>query len=93
MSKPPTASGISRLLSAAGFKRSERQIGGFGNGFVAEKIYDRDGAVRIRHRFWSLGANRDDALPHLAAYSVAIEAAGWAVEFGEWNLIVTAKED
>ena len=37
--KTPTASGISRLLSAAGFKRSERQIGGFGDGFVAEKIY------------------------------------------------------
>ena len=89
--KTPTASGISRLLAAAGFKRSERQIGGFGTGYVAEKIYGRDGVVRVRHRFWSMGANRDDALPHLAAYAVAIEAAGWAVEFGSWELIVTAK--
>lgn len=89
--KPPTPQGISALLKRAGFKRSERQIGGFGNGFVAEKIHGRDDAIRVRHRFWSMRANRDDALPHLAAYSVAIEAAGWAVEFGSWELIVTAK--
>ena len=90
--RPTTPQGISALLKRAGFKRSERQIGGFGNGFTAEKIYSRDGAVRVRHRFWSMGANRDDALPHLAAYAVAIEAAGWAVEFGSWELIVVSAE-
>ena len=87
--KTPTASGISRLLAAAGFRRSERQIGGYGSDFVVAKTED---TIRVRHRFWSMGANRDDALPHLAAYSVAIEAAGWAVEFGSWELTVTAKE-
>lgn len=88
--KTPTASGISRLLAAAGFKRSERQIGGFGNGFVAEKIHARPGTVRVRHRFWSMGGG--DYAPWLAKYAEAIAAAGWAVEDRERDLIVTAKE-
>ena len=90
--KTPTASGISRLLAAANFKRSERQIGGYGSGFVAEKT---EGAVRVRHRFWSMGGG--DAEPWLAKYAEAITAAGWAVRteddsFGRPVLIVTAKE-
>lgn len=56
--KTPSASGISRLLAAAGFRRSEREIGGYGSGFVAERT---EGAVRVRHRFWSMGGgNAED---------------------------------
>ena len=43
---------------------------------MAEKIYSRDDAVRVRHRFWSMGANRDDALPHLAACPCGCPARG-----------------
>lgn len=90
--KTPTASGISRLLAAAGFKRSERQIGGYGSGFVAET---RD-AVRVWHRFWSMGGG--DAAPWLAKYAEAITAEGWTVRtendaFGRPVLIVTAKPE
>lgn len=88
--KPPTASAISRLLAAAGFKKSERQIGGFGTGYVVSKDFRREGAVRVTQRFWSLGSSRDDAIPYLAAYANAITPAGWNVEFGDWELIVTA---
>jgi len=91
--KTPSASGISRLLSAAGHKRSERQIGGFGSGFVAAST---EYAVRVRHRFWSMGGG--DAAPWLAKYAATITAAGWAVRaaddpLGHPCLIVTAKED
>ena len=92
-SKSPTAQGISRVLKEAGFKRSERQIGGFGSGFVAASTED---AVRVRHRFWSMGGG--DAAPWLEKYAEAITAAGWTVRpaddpLGHPCLIVTAKED
>ena len=90
--KTPTASGISRLLAAAGFRRSERQVGGYGSGFVAAKTED---AIRVRHRFWSMGGG--DAAPWLEKYAEVITAAGWAVRagndaLGQPCLIVTAKE-
>lgn len=93
MTKTPTVSGVSRRLAAAGFRRSERQIGGYGSGYVAEKT---EGAVRVRHRFWSMGGG--DAAPRLAEYAQAITAAGWMVRtendpLGRPCLIVTAKAD
>ena len=93
--KIPTASGISRLLATAGFKRSERQVGGYGSGFVAEKDRTTEGALRVWHRFWSMGGG--DAAPWLAKYAGAIAAEGWTVRagndpFGKPCLIVTAKE-
>lgn len=89
--KAPTASGISHLLATAGFRRSERQIGGYSNGFVAASTED---AVRVRHRFWSMGGG--DAAPWIAKYAEAITAAGWMVRtendpLGRPCLIVTAK--
>jgi hypothetical protein len=86
--KPPTPQAVSALLKRAGFKRSERQIGGFGDGFVAEKDWTAKGAVRVGHRFWSLRGG--DRGPWLAKYAEAITAAGWAVEAGERELVVTA---
>lgn len=90
--KTPTASGISRLLAKAGFKRSERQIGGYSSGFVAAATED---SIRVRHRFWSMGGG--DAAPWIAKYAEAITAEGWVVRaendpLGKPCLIVTAKE-
>ena len=89
-SKTPTAPGISHLLASAGFKRSERQTGGYGSGFVVAKTED---AIRVRHRFWSMGGG--DAAPWLEKYAEAITAAGWAVRtendaLGHPCLIVTS---
>ena len=90
--KTPTASGISRLLATAGFRRSERQIGGYSSGYVAEKHNAAEGAVRVRHRFWSMGGG--DAAPWIAKYAETITAAGWDVKTNvRGELIVTAKAE
>ena len=89
--KPPTPQGISVLLKRAGFKHSERQIGGYGNGYVAEKSYAHPETVLVRHRFWSMGGG--DHAPWLAKYADAITDAGWVVATDSElpRLIVTAK--
>jgi hypothetical protein len=90
--KTPTASGISRLLSAAGFKRSE-QLPGYGGSGTGYRVTGTPGSgiVAVKHHFWSM-SGRQDPGPCLAKYAEAITAAGWNVEVGERALIVTAKE-
>jgi hypothetical protein len=90
--KNPTPQGISALLRKAGFNRSERQgrAGGSSSGFRVGTDWTRTGAVRVRHVFWSMGGG--DAAPWLAKYARTITEAGWTVEAGTYELIVTAKE-
>jgi hypothetical protein len=95
--KPPTASGISRLLSAAGFKRSESRPGPLTpptEGFtVSAQMFGR---VRIEHKTgYDRGVNADKRRAEmLGKYTGTLVAMGFAVERDElWHgLIVTAKE-
>jgi hypothetical protein len=97
--KTPTASGISRLLAAAGFERSESsatRIKGWRNysaGYSATG--DGPGVVRVRHRFED---RRDQLDPEkyrvaLQRYATVLALHGYATEIDGWDLIVTAKED
>jgi len=103
-SKPPTASGISRLLKAAGFERSESsatRIKGWRNyseGFMVTS-HDPGRAVCVEHKTgYDRGPNaakrRDEMLTEYAGF---FAAAGYSAERDEsWafpRLIVTAKED
>ena len=79
MSKPktPTASGISRLLSAAGFTRSE-SVGRAGtcSGFEVRKNFAQEGSVRVRYysrMSASHEAQRDAYSKHFGAAFVAEE--------------------
>jgi hypothetical protein len=97
MSKPktPTASGISRLLAKAGFKRSESRPGPLTpptEGFtVNDQMFGR---VRIEHKTgFSRGANADARRDEmLGKYTAFLVAAGYAVERDElWHgLLVEA---
>jgi hypothetical protein len=91
--KTPTASGVSRLLASHGFKRSDRNLGGFGNGYATGKSPAEPGTVLVRHRFWSAGGG--NCAPWLAKYAEAIDAAGFAVRTDPDfpRLIVTAKTE
>ena len=89
--KTPTASGISRLLATAGHRRAAVEVrarGGHCSGFRVTKNYSS--GVRVRHVF--LTGGRQDPEPHLAGYAKTITEAGWTVEAGTYELIVTAKE-
>jgi len=90
--KPPTASGISRLLSAAGHTRAVVKMRGGCSGFRASTA--DPGTVWVWH-YSMLGASRNREAGMLARYATAITDAGWAVETDadRDRLIVTAKED
>ena len=90
--KTPTASGISRLLAKAGFKRAAVEVrgrGGHRSGFRVTKNYSS--GVRVRHVF--LTGGRQDPNIHLARYARTITEAGWTVEAGTYELIVSAKPE
>jgi len=72
--KPPTPQGVSALLKRAGFST----------------VYAREGAVRVKHLFWSMRATPEQHAAKLAPYAKAIAEAGWSVETAEYELIVTA---
>ncbi len=94
-SKPrtPTASGISRLLATAGFERAVTERFTLMPGFFATASRARPAAVRVGYRTAHINdhaqATRTD---FLAEYAKTITEAGWAVEAGTYELIVTAKE-
>lgn len=91
--KTPTASGISRLLAAAGFERSTSEGGGLmGTGFEVTGG-PRPGVVWVHwnSRLMQGAANRRPR--ELAAYAAAIAGAGYATEVGEYRLVVTAKAE
>ena len=91
--KTPTASGISRLLAKAGHIRAEIDRFTLTSGFFARASRDRPAAVRVGFRAAHVNSHtatiRSD---FLAAYAKIITEAGWTVEAGTYELIVTAKE-
>ncbi len=100
--KTPTPQGISRLLAAAGFRRSESSgtaIRGWRNhssGYVVRKGQE-PGQVRVHHEtglFRTEGTDRERRAETEEAYAKAIEAAGWSVLRQEGGyfapLIITA---
>ena len=93
--KTPTPQGISHLLKLAGFDRAVRatQSGArhARSGFMVSKDLRRDGAVMVRHSFL-LRSTPEQHAAKLAAYAKTITEAGWTVEAGTYELIVTAKE-
>lgn len=93
--KTPTPQGISALLRKAGFERSvsRPRNQGSSSGFIVGKCYDDEGAVQVRHHFWSMGTPLDRYEEKLAAYAEAITAAGFAAERGWHRLIVRAKAE
>jgi len=89
--KTPTASGISRLLAKAGFERSVRKVRNGRSGFLVTKDRARTGQVRVRYYSWmNMGTPYGTCRERIAAYARAITEAGWTVEAGEYELIVTA---
>ncbi len=89
----PTPQGISALLKRAGFTRSEpMERSGRNSGFLVNRDHGHGGTVRVRHYFRMMGADQDGSIrkEKLAAYTKTITEAGWAVEAGEHELIVTA---
>lgn len=95
--KTPTPQGISALLRKAGFARSDSRPRGQGSssGFTVGKVYGSEGAVQVRHHFWSMGTPLDRYEEKLTAYAEAITAAGFAAERdpGWHRLIVRAKDE
>lgn len=102
--KQPTAQGISRLLGAVGFEKSESsatRIKGWRNsseGFEARKDH-YTGGVEVAHR---TGYDRGEAgrarrTEMLGRYAEAIRAAGWNVTASERGIgdtiTVTAKSE
>ena len=90
--KTPTASGISRLLAKAGFERAQVQRFTLTSGFFAATSRAHPAAVRVGYRAAHINdhaqATRTD---FLAAYAKTITEAGWTVEAGTYELVVTAK--
>jgi hypothetical protein len=85
--KVPTASGISRLLSAAGHTRAVVKLRGGCSGF---RVSNADpGAVWVWH-YSVLGTSRNREAEMLAKYATVITDAGYAVEtYTHDRLIVT----
>jgi hypothetical protein len=93
--KAPTASGISRLLAAAGFERAAIRLRGGNSGFQVTKCRTRNDAVKV-HQYFQLSATDSPAERYrgmLRRYAKAIEAAGYGTEVYTYHLIVTAKAE
>ena len=96
MSKPrtPTASGISRLLAAAGHTRAVSKLRGGVSGYSVSK-YGAGPAIEVRYSSISMGVSDEYRCSMLIRYVKTIAEAGYAAEplIGPPRLIVTAKED
>jgi hypothetical protein len=88
--KTPTASGISRLLAAAGFERAVISIMGGNSGFQVTKCKAREGGVKVRQYFYLGGVPDERYREMLRRYAKAIEGAGYCTEGGTYHLVVTA---
>lgn len=90
----PTPQGISALLKRAGFTRSDSTGGGgAGSGYVVslERARGKAASVRVRYHSRSAGwsSSPEYVKEKLAQYTEILAAAGWTVEAGEYELIVT----
>jgi hypothetical protein len=92
VSKPPTPQAVSAPLRKAGFTRAVTAIRGGCSGFVVTADRARDGSVRVRYRSWSMGAVDQGAREWITRYAKAITGAGWTVDAGTYELVVTAPE-
>lgn len=89
-SKTPSASAISRLLSAAGFEKAVVKMRGGCSGFDVHAD-SSTGNVRVKHYSNTMGPSSDPLA--LTAYAKAITEAGYDVlKPSPRFLIVTAKE-
>jgi len=94
--KPPTPQDIiSALLKRAGFTRSDSTGGGgAATGYVVslERAVGKAASVRVRYHSRSAGwsSSPEYVKAKLDAYAKTITEAGWTVEAGEYELIVTA---
>ena len=99
-SKTPTASGISRLLSAAGFERSESsttRIRGWHNhseGFsvTTDYVVGVGDCISVSYNRGRLPPSEADRIRpgELASYAEAIASKGYSAEVARDRLIVTA---
>jgi hypothetical protein len=89
--KTPTASGISRLLSAAGHTRAVVKLRGGCSGF---RVSNADPGTVWAWHYSMLGTSRNCEAGMLARYATVITDAGYAVESdaARDRLIVTAKQ-
>jgi hypothetical protein len=87
--RPSAQKAVTAILLAAGFKDATGP-GPFRDGFAVTGHPHDFEAVRVRHSFRSMTRRAADLGPALARYASVIEAAGWAVETGRYDLTVTA---
>src|SRR5579859_6263361 len=91
-SKTPTASGISRLLAAAGFTRAIPLLRGGVSGFGVSGL----GAdVEVRYSSVTIGTSNERRYAELARYAKVLELHGYAVRTDPSlpRLIVTTKTE
>jgi hypothetical protein len=85
--KTPTPQGISALLRKAGHSRAVIKIRGGRAGFDVHTDLST-GNVKVEHYALTMGGYSE---VKLAEYAKTITEAGWTVEAGTYELIVTAK--
>lgn len=91
--RPPTPQGISRLLRAANFIRSESTgRHSVRSGFVVSRSHSQDNAVKVTHRFLSMGNTAAQHTEKLSVYAAVLEEAGWSCRIAGRHLTVTARE-
>jgi hypothetical protein len=89
--KPPTPQGISRLLKDAGFTRALIARFTLTSGYHVTADRRRTGAVRVEWKAAQInGATAALRDYYLVRYARAVTAAGWSVNPGEYELVVTA---
>ena len=92
--KTPTASGISRLLAAAGFTRAVVKLRGGTAGFDVHTYYST-GAVRVEHYSNTMSTSGGYSEVKLDAYARTLTEAGYDVSrpSPRWILVNAKDED
>ena len=90
--KQPTPQGISALLRKARHARYRSARNAVYGGYRVT-AGTRTGSVKVGHLAGMADRSPAAHAAALDAYTRTITGAGWAVERGEYCLIVTAKED
>ena len=91
--KTPTASGVRRLLAAAGFTRAASKLRGGVSGFSVSKL--GPDSVEVRYSSITMGMSNSYRYVQLAKYVTPLLVAGYKVETARDlpRLIVTAKTE
>lgn len=88
-SQSPSPQGISALLKRAGFTQAVVKLRGGTSGFRVSAGTAPGGPAAVRVRHYTIFGTRTHEGRMLAKYAAAITNAGWSVETGEYELIVT----